>query len=331
MLHLMSSYTCPSNERSPEVLATAYMTATLSPFIIISVKLDSTANSRAFWHANTSASSLQLMEGPLIDIAAITSPVEFWIITPNPDLWIPANTAALKLSLYNGEGGGFHLCPVYGAVCGILIWVWTFLYSSKYSNALWFSHFGSLICPPCIIAFLWFQINQAWTRNASISAAENLSKSYSNKAILSGKSVVHFCNLIAQPAHTSYATPHSQIACITDSGNPMQHWHPVSVIIFRRTRFTRPGRVSWQAFHPNLLILLATCSCQIFFHICWTPTPSEPATPSSFLITFLARWYPDLTEYFRFLVCIYTIESNMFLQLNGILQIEATSSAQNFP
>ena len=93
ILHLMPSYTCPSNERSPEELATAFMTVALSVSIIIFVKPDSTTNSRAFRQANASASSLQLIDGPLTDIAAITSPTEFQIIAPKPKHWIPSNTA----------------------------------------------------------------------------------------------------------------------------------------------------------------------------------------------------------------------------------------------
>lgn len=61
------------------------MTTILSPSTIKSLKPTSTANSKAFRQANIPASSLSKTVGPQAEIDAITSPLAFRIIAPNPE------------------------------------------------------------------------------------------------------------------------------------------------------------------------------------------------------------------------------------------------------
>ena len=60
------------------------MITLLSPSTIKSLNLASTANFKAFRQAYISASSLSITGGPLAEIDAITSPLPFRIIAPNP-------------------------------------------------------------------------------------------------------------------------------------------------------------------------------------------------------------------------------------------------------
>ena len=77
----------------------AFMTLTLSPSNIISLKPASITSSTALQQANTSASSLSCTGGPLTDKAAITSLLSLRTIAPNLDAFNPMNTAASTLIL----------------------------------------------------------------------------------------------------------------------------------------------------------------------------------------------------------------------------------------
>ena len=67
------------------MFATDVMTTLLSPSTIKSLNPASTTNYKAFRQANMSASSLSITGGPLAEIDAITSPLPFRIIAPNPE------------------------------------------------------------------------------------------------------------------------------------------------------------------------------------------------------------------------------------------------------
>ena len=67
--------------------------------MIRSEKPASTANAKAFQHANTSAPSLSATASPFADSAAITSPFSLRTTAPTPDASPFANTATSKLSL----------------------------------------------------------------------------------------------------------------------------------------------------------------------------------------------------------------------------------------
>ena len=83
-----------------------------SVMLCITVALSPTinmANSTAWQHAKTSASSEPEAGAPLAEEAAITSPLSFLIITPKPVAEGFVNMATLKFNLLVGSGGGCHL------------------------------------------------------------------------------------------------------------------------------------------------------------------------------------------------------------------------------
>ena len=91
---LMSPTTFPIADWMFEPKAIHLVVVTLSPSTISTEKPTSMANSNALQHASSSATSLPRIVDPFTVIAAITSPVEFLITAPNPELAESSNTAA---------------------------------------------------------------------------------------------------------------------------------------------------------------------------------------------------------------------------------------------
>ena len=91
---LMSPATCPIADWMSEPEAIHLVALTLSPSTISIVKPASMVNSSALRHASNSATSLPWTARPLTVIAAITSPIEFLITAPNPELAESSNITA---------------------------------------------------------------------------------------------------------------------------------------------------------------------------------------------------------------------------------------------
>ena len=138
-------------------------------------------------------------------------------------------------------------------------------------SALLFSQPGSLKCPPCITAFLWFHISHDCTRKISSSSFCNLSIKDSNKPLKSWQPVDHFCSEVIIPAQTSCVAPQSHTACNAVLANLLQQWHKTFSNNFHFARFTLVGRISWQALHPSTFNLLGIFKPHKTFHICCPP------------------------------------------------------------
>ena len=130
------------------------MTVILSPLTINSEKPELTVNSSALQQASTSASSLSIIDRPLVDNEAITSPNSFQITVLSLDAFMSWNIATSKLSLKHRWGGGLHV-ELLALDVGTNIWVCISLYSSKKLLALYPNRDGSCMVPPCVIVFCW--------------------------------------------------------------------------------------------------------------------------------------------------------------------------------
>ena len=191
------------------------MTLALSPSTTIFKKPASTANSKAFLQAIVSTSSLQVIAGPMVDNAAITSTCSFRITAPKPELLLSLKMVASKFNLTSDWGGERHTFPIdcLGGTDGCS---YACLNSSKYSAARLFNHPGSLSFPPCSTLFLWFQIIQAYNKNNSTSFRSSLSIRYSNSCNMSCWPSEHLCNLIRLlPTHPELQDiPIMHVSCL---------------------------------------------------------------------------------------------------------------------
>lgn len=112
-----------------------------------------------------------------------------------------------------------------------------------------------------------------------------------------------FWNLITLPAQTSYAAPHSQSTCSTNSSALWQKQHRASSNTLLRTRLSFVGNILLHALRAEILTLFGTLAFQIYDHkeifdLC---TEASPQLLSANLKC-LATWYPNLTLYLPFFV-----------------------------
>ena len=99
---------CPSWDKSAFLDLIAFITCTLSPSTIKSKNPISTANCRALRHTSASTSKLSLTQALLADIAPMTSPFSFCVMTHMLEHPKSEKMAASKLSLNLEFSGG---CP----------------------------------------------------------------------------------------------------------------------------------------------------------------------------------------------------------------------------
>ena len=203
--HWISPYKWPRRDRVAYEHAIVCIIVALSPFIISSTKPESRANSNPFRHASTSASSLSDTGGPFTVMAAITSPNSLQITVPKSKALMSLNIATSKLSLKQFSGGGLQVVPLV-AVDWTAKCCYTSLYSSINSTALLTSQEGSCMTPPWVIVFLWFQINQAWTRNNLNSSNDNLFNNSFASYNTSSCPPAHFYSLLVHLTQTPWAT-----------------------------------------------------------------------------------------------------------------------------